>query len=326
MTQTTPRTIVVALGGNAIAPPGDDNHFDAQLEQTAETCRQLVPVLREGHRVVITHGNGPQVGHSLRRVELAAGHVPTLPLEVCVAETQGMMGHMIAQCLRNALRDAGVTRTVSAVVTAVVVDADDPAMRAPTKPIGREYTPDEAVVHRTNGWVLRRMPNGNFRRVVASPDPVEIIELSVIRRLVEGGDIVIACGGGGIPVIRGAGGELTGVPAVIDKDLASSLLAVGIDADELLILTNVEKVQRDFNTPNATPIERMTADDAQALLDAGQFPAGSMGPKIRAAIRFVRATSARNRRAILTASDRAEAALLGRAGTVVSGCNAATAK
>lgn len=326
MTPPSARTIVVALGGNAILRPGDGNRIEAQLEQTAETCRQLVPLIREGHRVVITHGNGPQVGYGLLRAELAADHAPALPLDVCVAETQGMLGHMISLSLRNALRAAGLERNVSAIVTAVVVNRDDPAMKDPTKPVGREYAPADAANHRENGWVLKQTPNGNFRRVVASPTPVAIIELPTVRRLVEAGEIVITCGGGGIPVARGANDDLVGVPAVIDKDLASGLLADGINADELLILSDVERVQRHFGRPDAEPIDQLTANDARILLEAGEFPPGSMGPKIEAAVRFIEAAPHANRRAILTANDRVVDALLGRAGTVIVGPTHAVAK
>jgi carbamate kinase len=321
MTRTTPPTVVVALGGNAIVRPGDDNRFEAQLEQTAETCRQLVPLIRDGHRVVITHGNGPQVGHSLRRVELAAGHAPTLPLDACVAETQGMIGFLIAVSLRNALFSAGVERPISTIVTTVVVNADDPALKNPTKPIGREYPPAEATNYRQNGWLLRKTPSGNFRRIVASPTPIEIVELPTVRRLVAAGEIVICCGGGGVPVVRDRAGNLVGIPAVIDKDLASGLLAHGIDANELLILSNVEKVQRHFGRPDAVPIDYLSPKDARVLLDAGEFPPGSMGPKIEAAVKFIDAAPHAKRRAILTANDRVGDALRGRAGTVISACS-----
>lgn len=310
-------TMVVALGGNAIVKPGEEGSIEAQFAQTARTCRQLVSLVQQGHRLVITHGNGPQVGHSLRRVELSAARVQPLPLEMCVAETQGTMGYMIAQCLTNALREAGIERSVSTIVTTVVVDANDPAMKKPTKPIGREYTPQEAEARRSNGWVLRRMPSGNYRRVVASPTPVEVLELPQIARLVQAGELVIACGGGGIPVVRQDGNRYAGVPGVIDKDLASALLGIGIGAEVLLILTNVEQVQTDFGTLHARPISRLTVAEAEALLAAGQFPPGSMGPKITAAINFLKSTPAADPKVILTSSERTLEALAGSTGTLI---------
>lgn len=312
------KTIVVALGGNAIVRPGGDMTVAAQFDQTNKTAGQLVDLVRAGHRLVITHGNGPQVGHSLRRVELAADDVAPLPLEMCVAETQGMIGYMIAQCMMNALRRAGIERTVSTIVTTSVVDANDPAMANPTKPIGQIYKGKDADARRRDGWTLKETAPGEFRRVVPSPEPVRLLEMDTIKTLVDGGELVIACGGGGVPVVQHDDGTYEGAPAVIDKDLATGVLATGLSADVLLILTNVSRVQKNFGRPDAESLETLTVSEAKTLLAAGEFPPGTMGPKISAAVRFLENVPAQDPLVVLTSNEMASAALHGNAGTRIT--------
>src|ERR687895_1570106 len=245
-----PPLLVVALGGNAIQAPDGDDSVDSDWARTMATAEELVRVTLEGHwRLVVTHGNGPQVGNHLLRSELGHlhGELPMLPLEVCVADTQGGMGYMLQQCLSNAFQDADVPAVVVSVVTQVLVDADDPAFQEPSKPVGEIIKGERVELLRSEGWALAEdRTRGGWRRVVPSPDPKEIVEGEAVRTLVDDGAIVIAAGGGGVPVAQTAAGDLRGVPAVVDKDLASALLAVDLDADALLILTDVEQVALGF--------------------------------------------------------------------------------
>lgn len=309
--------IVVALGGNAMQAPDGDDSVEGDFERTAETARHLVALVAEGYRLVVTHGNGPQVGNHLLRSELGRRHggLPELPLDVCVADTEGGMGYMLQQCLGNALLEAGLPGVVASIVTQTLVEIDDPAFSSPTKPVGELIPPERADEMRAEGWVLAedRHRHG-FRRVVASPDPREIVEAGAIAALVEEGVLVIAAGGGGIPVIHPETGGLTGVSAVVDKDLASSLLATDLRADLLLILTDVERVMRGYATPSETPIDVMDVSQARADHAAGEFLPGSMGPKVEAACRFA---EARDRPAVITSIGLAEAAVRGDAGTRV---------
>ncbi len=309
--------IVVALGGNAIQAPDGDDSVASDFERTAATARHVVALVARGYRVVVTHGNGPQVGNHLLRSELGVryGELPDLPLEVCVADTEGGMGYMLQQCLGNALLERGLPGVVVSLVTQTLVAADDPAFAAPSKPVGEIIPFERADELRAQGWVLAedRHRNG-LRRVVASPDPEEIIEAGAIAALVEQGILVVAAGGGGIPVIHRADGGLTGVAAVVDKDLASALLAIDLRAELLLILTDVERVERGFDSPEASPIYVLDVAEARRLMDAGEFGPGSMRPKVDAACRFARA---REKPSVITSIARAEAALDGTAGTRV---------
>ena len=298
-------------------PRGDDS-VASDLERTARTAEHLVAVARSGWRLVITHGNGPQVGNHLYRSELAAEQagLPSLPLEVCVADTQGGMGYVLQQTLANAFHTADIPVVVATVVTQVLVDDDDPAFDDPSKPIG-EMIPAERVAALTErGWKLvEDTRRGGWRRVVASPDPKEIVEAGAIRALVDSDVVVVAAGGGGVPVRVGSRGALEGVAAVIDKDLASSLLATDLGADGFLILTDVEAVIDGYGTDRERPIATIAVADARARLEAGEFPAGSMAPKVESLCRFVEATG---NLAVVTSIERAHQALQGSAGTRVT--------
>jgi carbamate kinase len=310
--------LVIALGGNAITRPGDEPSVQAQFARTRETMDELLPVVTSGDwRLVFTHGNGPQVGNILLRSDLAfeAHELPRLPLDAAVADTQGAMGYMIGQCLGNALWESGLQAPVATVVTQAIVDEDDPAFRDPTKPVGRFYTDDQVDSLRGHGWALKRDPQGRgWRRVVASPPPLEIVEIPVIRALLEAGVIVIACGGGGVPVHPDDAGSLTGLEAVIDKDLASSLLATQIGAATLAILTDVERVFVRYGEPDEEGLGEIDVAALRRLTRDGHFPSGSMGPKIEAVIGFVERGG---ERAIITSPERLTDALEGRAGTHV---------
>lgn len=309
--------IVIALGGNAISADGGPGDLADQFTRTRCTAKTLARLLSSGVPVVITHGNGPQVGQVLRRVELAAHEVYSLPLDICVADTQGGMGYMIAQCLRNELRSIGVTRGVAAVVTSVEVARDDPDLANPTKPIGRHYPDELARDYQLRcGWKMVQFPKG-WRRVAPSPRPLAIVEIELIRRLAWEGEIVIAGGGGGVAVFRDATGALLGVEAVVDKDRTSAVLAVGVGARTLVIATAARCAQRGFGTPTATDLRRLAAAEAQELLAQGEFPPGTMGPKVEAAITFLRAAGP-DSRAIICHLDEIEAALASEAGTCIT--------
>ncbi len=285
---TNDRTIVVALGGNAISPHDAEGNIKQQFSAARTSAERLSDLIQSGYQPIITHGNGPQVGNVLRRVELAAHEVYTLPMDICVANTQSGIGYMICQCLMNELRRRGVQRTASTVVTSVEVDHDDPAFKNPTKPIGRFYPADRAeVMQRLYGWRMIEDSGRGFRRVVASPKPRRIVEIELIRRLAAEGDLFVAAGGGGIPVARNAQGELAGAEAIIDKDRTAALLAMEVGAKLLVIATEVDRVAINFGKPDEKKLDRMTLAEARQHLEAGQFPAGSMGPKIEASIRFL---------------------------------------
>lgn len=309
--------LVVALGGNAIQEPGEEASVEADFARTSATAQRLAGLAAAGWRVVVTHGNGPQVGNHLLRSELGSTHggLPQLPLDVCVADTQGGMGYMLQQCLGNALHDAGLPAVVATVVTQVLVDPDDPAFAQPSKPVGEMIPPERVEALREEGWVLAEDHHRHaFRRVVASPHPQEIIEAAAIKTLVDDGVVVVAGGGGGVPVAPDPKGGLRGIAAVVDKDLASALMATDLGADGLLILTNVDAVMLGYDTPDERPIGSMSVAEAQRYLDAGEFGAGSMAPKVQAVCAFVEATS---RPGVITSIDLARDALEGRAGTRV---------
>ena len=311
--------IVVALGGNAISQPHQVGNVDEQFTNSRLTSRSLVDLIVAGHQLVITHGNGPQIGNFLLRNQAAADVIYPLPMEVAVAHVQGGMGYMIAQTLMNELGHRGQERLVTSFVTTILVEEDDPAFENPTKPIGRRLDAAEARrLESDEGWKCKEISPGVFQRVVPSPVPQQIMELQSIQRAVDAGELVVACGGGGIPVVRNAHRGLHGVRAVIDKDLASALLAQEIGADTLMILTNVERVLIHFGKPNEQPVERMTVDQAQGWLDQGQFPSGSMGPKIQGALDFLRASSNAHTKAIICSLESAADAMAGRTGTLIT--------
>ena len=275
--------IVAALGGNAVSPPGQEGTIPQQFASTRDAIRPLANLMLAGHQLVLSHGNGPQVGNVMRRVEIAAQqHVYPIPLDTAVADTQAGMGYMLSQCLMNELALRGKPKICTTIITTVCVDADDPAFSNPTKPVGPFLTLEQFQRHVSrDGWKVVEDAGMGWRRVVASPLPREIVEMNVIRHLVQAGESIVVCGGGGIPVIRGDRGQFVGVEAVIDKDRTSALLALGIGADLLAMLTSVDQVQSDFGTPKARSLERLSIDSARGMLATGQFPCGSDGTQNR---------------------------------------------
>ncbi|MCK4871242.1 MAG: carbamate kinase [Phycisphaerales bacterium] len=315
----TDKTMVVALGGNAISDPSEEGNINQQFERSRHTARVLCDAVQRGYRLIITHGNGPQVGNVLRRAEIASGELYMIPLEICVADTQAGMGYMIGQCITNELMARGIEKQITTVVTSVLVDRDDPAFANPTKPIGSRVSEAQAEQHRAeDGWTMVQVDDDLYRRVVASPPPVEILELPVIRRLIDAGDLVIACGGGGIPVILNDERHYRGAAAVIDKDRTSALLARELDADILVILTSVDRVYINFGKPDERGLDCLTVGEAKDLLDAGQFPEGSMGPKIQSAIDFVTQSSKADAAVIIAQLDKLTEALDGTSGTRIT--------
>jgi carbamate kinase len=278
---------VVAIGGNSLITDPKHPEVMNQWAAVEETCKHIAQMIAEGWAVVVTHGNGPQVGYILRRSELAAKEVHTVPLDLIVADTQGSIGYMLQQSLDNALRAHGINRTITTIVTQVQVDADDPAFEKPSKPIGGFMTEDEAHRYETEGWTVVEDAGRGWRRVVASPKPRSIQEINAIRMLIVNDYIVITVGGGGIPVVRDEQGNLRGTYAVIDKDRASSLLAQSLRADLLIISTGVEQVALNFNKPDQRTLDRMTLQQARQYIKEGHFAPGSMLPKIEAAVEFV---------------------------------------
>lgn len=308
------RTVVVAVGGNAIAPVGELGTIGEQFRHTRASLGAIVDLAAEGWRIAIVHGNGPQVGNELTRQEMAREVLPPLPLGVLVAGTQGWMGYMIQQSLQNALARAEVRRQVVTTVTQVRIDPADPALANPTKPVGRVLSDSDAQsLAASYGWQLRRTEDG-WQRVVPSPQPVSIVECRMIQALVAGGHVVIAAGGGGTPVYRDENGSLEGVDAVVDKDRAAAILARDIQADTLLILTDVDRVYRRFGTPEAEPLNRLAVADAERMSQSGELGSGSMAPKVESAARFVREGG---RRAIIARLDQGRDAVAGRAGTEI---------
>ena len=309
------KRIVVALGGNAILRSKELSSYDEQFENVRRTCRQIVQLVAEGFQPIFTHGNGPQVGNLLIQNEAAAHLVPAVPLDVCGAETQGQIGYMIQQALRNELRAAQLSRPVVSVVTQALVDADDPAFAQPVKPIG-PFLPrtvaEQRIRDKRETWA--EADARGWRKLVPSPQPVGIVELDVLHALLDAGAVVIACGGGGVPVLRRPDGRLRGVEAVVDKDLAAARLALELRAGALLILTDVPGVAVDFGKATQRFLRRLTVTELESLLVQEPFSAGSMGPKVRAAYRFVHDGGGH---ATICALEDALAGVRGQAGTVV---------
>lgn len=283
------KLVVIAIGGNSLIPDPKNPHIDLQWEAVRETCRHIADMIADGWQVVITHGNGPQVGYIMNRAEIAKreADIHDVPLDLVVADTQGSIGYMLQQALDNSLRRVGMNHTVATIITQIRVDPKDPAFDKPDKPVGGFLTQEQALAARADGWQVMEDAGRGWRRVVASPKPLVVNEINAIQALVLAGYIVIVCGGGGVPVIRNEVGSLRGIAAVIDKDRASSVLAQTLRADLLLISTGVEKVYRDFNSPRQQALDALTLGEARQLLADGHFARGSMYPKIEAAIDFV---------------------------------------
>lgn len=310
------KVIVIALGGNALISEGQRGTIAEQFENVRKSLDGIIYCIKRGYGVVITHGNGPQVGNMLLMVEASRNQVPELTLGVCVADTEGTIGYMIQQSLTNRLRKERVDKCVVTVLTQVVVDKNDKAFSNPTKPIGPFFTKEEAErFHREKGWHVVEDSHRGYRRVVPSPKPLKIVEERAIKSLLEAGDIVIAAGGGGIPVVMKEDGDLEGVDVVIDKDLASSVLARDIKSDCLIMLTGVEYVFLNFKQPNERVLNALTVKEAQRYLKEGHFPEGSMGPKVQAAINFL---TWGGESAIITSIDKVKDALEGLAGTKIT--------
>jgi carbamate kinase len=309
------RVAVFALGGNAIAGKDGNGSHELQLGEVRRICAGILGVLKQGYSLVITHGNGPQVGNLLIQQESAPEIVPPMPLDVCGAMTQGQIGYALSQSLRNMLRESAIEKEVIAVMTQVVVDPDDAAFTNPTKFVGPFFSKEEAcALIEDRGWEMKEDLGRGWRRVVPSPRPVEVVEQSAIAKLVAGDCVVIAGGGGGIPVRRDERGSLTGVPAVIDKDFAAQTLANSIGAQLLIFVTPIRRVSLFFGTEQQEDIATMTADEAFAHYQAGHFPPGSMGPKIAAAIHFLRAGG---QRVVIASSETLAAGFSGEEGTQI---------
>lgn len=281
---------VIALGGNALLRGDESGTIDQQEKNTFDTCKQLVDLIKKDYNIIITHGNGPQVGNILLRNEAGFDKykIPQMPMDICVADSQGGIGYMIERMMRNVLNEEKIKKNVVTLVTQVLVDKHDPAFENPTKPVGAFYLKEEAdLLAKKNNWVFKEDPRKRgWRKVVASPTPIEIMNQKVIRQLANSGKIVIAVGGGGVPVYKHENGFLEAIEAVIDKDLASSVLASNIDADAFYILTDIPKVYINFNKKDQKPLNSLKISTAQKYLEKGEFGAGSMGPKIEAAITF----------------------------------------
>jgi carbamate kinase len=306
--------IVVALGGNAISREDQKGDIPDQINNCHVTARYIVDLVQAGHKVVTTHGNGPQVGNILRRVEAAREQVYPLPLDVCGAHSQGGIGYILQREINNVFREKGMSKIAYTIVTQCLVDRNDPAFQKPTKPVGPFFTKERIdPIVRKEGWAVVEDAGRGYRRVVPSPIPKTIIEESVIRQVVDLGDVLICCGGGGIPVVEENGG-LKGVEGVIDKDFATSLLARRIKADLMIITTGVEKVAVQFKKPGQRFFDRMTVAEAKKYYEAGEFPPGSMGPKILAAVEFVEETGGE---VIITLPETMMTALEGKTGTKI---------
>jgi carbamate kinase len=310
-----PKLAVVAFGGNALLRPEDRGTQEEQVARAKQAARWLAEIVRHDYRLIVVHGNGPQVGNILVQAEEASTKIPPQTLDVCVAQTEGSIGFLLQQAIRNRLESIGVGGEVVTVLTEVEVDANDPAFKRPTKPIGPFFTRYRAeALERDLGWTMREDAGRGWRHVVPSPRPLRILNVKTIRRMLEEALVVIAAGGGGIPVARGRDGQWRGIEAVIDKDYASSLLASQLDADMYIILTGVPKIALDFGKPTERSVSELTVAEAEKHMAEGQFPSGSMGPKVDAAIQFAKATG---KPVLITDVEVLREALAGRNGTVI---------
>lgn len=308
--------VVIALGGKSLQPKGNHPTAEAQLKVVKKTCEHLADISCKGYEIAIVHGNGPQVGDILLASEEAGDVTPAMPFDVCGAMSQGYIGYHLQQALKYAMSARGKNIPVLTVATQVIVDKNDPAFANPIKPIGASYTEEEAkVMQAEKGFPMREYGNKGWRRLVASPAPQRIVELDAIKAM-WGSKIVISCGGGGIPVIENMDGTLEGVAAVIDKDYAAELLAENLNADILLILTEVENVALNWNTPEQQNLSSMSLKEGAKYIEEGQFQAGTMLPKVEAAMKFVRCYP--DKKAIITSLDKAMEALEGKSGTTIT--------
>jgi carbamate kinase len=306
---------VVAFGGNALLRPEDDGSTATQLERAREAVRMLLPIIGKGYELIVVHGNGPQVGNILMQAEQAADRIPPQSLDFCVAQTEGSMGFLLELAFDNELPRAGFRKQVVTIMTQVEVDAADPAFLKPSKPIGPFLSKEKAeLMQRTGGWTIVEDAGRGWRRVVASPKPREVRGVEIAAALINRGHIVIAAGGGGIPVVVSDDGQVRGVEAVIDKDYAASMLAASLSANLFIVLTGVDRVSKDFGKPTQAALPELDVETAKRLLAEGQFPPGSMGPKIDAAIRFVEAGG---HEVLVTRAESLADALDGRTGTFI---------
>jgi len=311
----TRKLAVVAFGGNALLRPEDRGTQEEQIARAKQAARWLAEIVRHGYKLIVVHGNGPQVGNILVQAEEASTKIPPQSLDVCVAQTEGSMGFLLQQAIRNRLDSIALGGDVATILTEVEVDPADPAFKRPTKPIGPFFTRYRAeALERDLGWTMREDAGRGWRHVVPSPRPLRILNIETIEHMLNGAAVVIAAGGGGIPVVRGRDGQWRGVEAVIDKDFSSSLLASELKAEMYVVLTGVAKVAIDFEKPTQTMLDRITVTEAQRYLAEDQFPAGSMGPKIEAAIQFV---TRGGKQVLITDVEHLRDALGGREGTVV---------
>ncbi len=307
--------LLIALGGNALLQKGEKGTDQEQLKHMQDTCDQFLALIKEGYHLAITHGNGPQVGGILLQNEIAKDKIFSMPLDICGAQSQGLIGYMLQRTLYNTLIKTSYYHPIATVLTQVLVDKHDPAFKHPSKPIGPFYTKEEAdKLKKEKKWEMVEQTGKGFRRVVPSPIPIDIIEKETIEELIENKNIVIACGGGGIPVILENDKTLTGIEAVIDKDQTAAVLAGVLQADILLILTDVEQVFLHFGKPNQQALDSMTLKEANLYQNRGEFQKGSMGPKVDAACRFVKEGG---KKAIITSLEKAKDALAGKTGTVI---------
>jgi carbamate kinase len=308
-----PKIALVAFGGNAMLPDNQKGLQSEQMRNAQKAAELMVHIVRKGYELIIVHGNGPQVGNLLIQMEEAADRIPPYSLDVCDAMTEGSMGFMLERALVNELRRRSIDKEVASLVSQVVVDKDDPAFAKPTKPVGPFYSQVRGEqLAREKGWAMVEDAGRGYRKVVPSPRPIDVVNNGIIRELVEAGRIVIAAGGGGIPVIINGNGLFEGVEAVIDKDYAASLLAREVKADLFIILTAIERVFLDFGKPGQREVPVLTVDEARRHLADGQFPPGSMGPKIRAAVEYIEAGG---REVLITKDSHLKAALINRSGT-----------
>ncbi|HAK88054.1 MAG: carbamate kinase [Nitrospirae bacterium GWC2_46_6] len=305
--------ILIALGGNALILSGEKGYIEEQFIHTAACMKPIAKLISQGLKVILTHGNGPIVGNILLRNECAKNYIPPMPLYICVADSQGGIGAMTAESLNNELKKIGTNKTVSTVITHILVDKDDPAFQNPTKPIGPYYSAGDAGLYIKQGWNMKKIPERGWRRLVPSPKPKKIVELEAIKTLIERDIIPIASGGGGIPVIE-EDGVIKGIDAVIDKDLSASLLARELSLKKFIILTDVDGVYLNWESDDRKKLEILTVKDAEKYLAGGHFPAGSMGPKIEAAIEFLKSGG---QEVIISKPEDLIAAIAGKRGTKI---------